>query len=141
MTFQNPTNENLKEILMNAKTIAVVGLSDNPDRTSYLVSKAMQDNGYKIIPVNPRISEALGEKAVASLIDIEEPVDIINVFRRSEQVLPVAEDAVNYAQGKVFWLQLGIYNEEAADLCKEHGMTVVMDNCIKVTHATLVQRG
>ncbi|MGU4854553.1 CoA-binding protein, partial [Escherichia coli] len=77
MSFQNPSNEERKDMLVNAKTIAVVGLSDKPDRTSYMVSKAMQDKGYKIIPVNPVVKEVLGEKAVASLADIQEPVDII----------------------------------------------------------------
>ncbi|MEW9671942.1 CoA-binding protein [Ammoniphilus sp. 3BR4] len=139
MPFQNPSNEERKEILVNAKTIAVVGLSDKPDRTSYMVAKAMQDKGYKIIPVNPAVSEVLGEKAVASLTDIEEPVDIINVFRRSEQIMPVAEEAVKYGKAKVFWLQLGIVNEEAAEYCQQHGMKVVMDTCIKVDHAILVR--
>lgn len=140
MPFQNPSNEERKEILENAKTIAVVGLSDKPDRTSYMVSKAMQDKGYRIIPVNPAVSEVLGEKAVASLTDIEEPVDIINVFRRSEQIMPVAEEAVKYGKAKVFWLQQGIYNEEAAEYCAQHGMKVVMDSCIKVDHAILVRK-
>lgn len=140
MAFQNPSNEERKKILMEAKTIAVVGLSDNPEKSSYMVTRAMQNQGYRIIPVNPAVSEVLGEKAVASLSEIEEPVDIINVFRRSEQILPVAEDAVQYGKAKVFWLQSGIYNEEAAKLCEENGMTVVMDQCIKVDHAILVPR-
>lgn len=140
MGFQNPSNEERKEMLMNAKTIAVVGLSDNPEKSSYMVTKAMQDKGYKIIPVNPAVIEVLGEKAVASLTDIKEPVDIINVFRRSEKILPVAEEAVQYGKSKVFWLQQGIYNEEAAKLCEENGITVVMDQCIKVDHAILVPR-
>lgn len=139
MSFQNPSNEERKDMLVNAKTIAVVGLSDKPDRTSYMVSKAMQDKGYKIIPVNPVVKEVLGEKAVASLADIQEPVDIINVFRRSEDIMPVAEDAVKYGKAKVFWLQQGIYNEEAAAYCEQHGMKVVMDQCIKVDHAILVR--
>lgn len=140
MGFQNPSNEERREILMNAKTIAVVGLSDNPEKSSYMVTKAMQAQGYKIIPVNPAVKEVLGEKAVASLTEIEEPVDIINVYRRSEQIMPVAEEAVRYGKAKVFWLQQGIYNEEAAKLCEENGMTVVMDQCIKVDHAILVPR-
>lgn len=140
MAFVNPSNEERREILMNAKTIAVVGLSDNPEKTSYMIAKAMQDNGYRIIPVNPTVKEVLGEKAVASLTEIEESVDIINVFRRSDQIMPVAKDAVKYGKAKVFWLQQGIYNEEAAEYCKQHGMTVVMDQCIKVDHAILVPR-
>ncbi|WP_134704024.1 CoA-binding protein [Ammoniphilus sp. YIM 78166] len=139
MAFQNPSNEERKNMLIDAKTIAVVGLSDKPDRTSYMVSKAMQDKGYKIIPVNPAVTEVLGEKAVASLAEIQEPVDIINVFRRSEDIMPVAEDAVKYGKAKVFWLQQGIINEEAAAYCEQHGMKVVMDQCIKVDHAILVR--
>ncbi len=139
MSFQNPSNEERKNMLVEAKTIAVVGLSDKPDRTSYMVSKAMQDKGYKIIPVNPAVKEVLGEKAVASLAEIQEPVDIINVFRRSEDIMPVAEDAVKYGKAKVFWLQQGIINEEAAAYCEQHGMKVVMDQCIKVDHAILVR--
>lgn len=140
MTGKNPTDEQIKEILENAKTIAVVGLSNNPERTSYRVAKKMQDHGYKIIPVNPMVSEVLGEKAVASLADLKEPVDIINVFRRTEQIPQVAEEAVKYGQANIFWMQLGLINEEAAALCKEHGMTVIMDNCIKVAYRTLVQK-
>jgi uncharacterized protein len=140
MAFENPSPEERKTILEEAKTIAVVGLSDNPERTSYMVSQAMQNRGYRIIPVNPMVKEVLGEKAVGSLAELTEPVDIINVFRRSEQIMPVAEDAVKYGKAKVFWLQQGIYNEEAAQYCKEHGITVVMDSCIKVDHALLVRR-
>ena len=90
--MQNPSKSEIKEILDRSKRIAVVGLSDRPDRTSYMVSKAMQDEGYEIIPVNPTIDEALGVKAVASLKDVEGPIDIVNVFRRSEQLPGVAEE-------------------------------------------------
>lgn len=139
MTFSNPTNEKRREILQEAKTIAVVGLSNKPDRISYMIADALQRVGYKIIPVNPTIDEVLGEKAVASLTDIKEHVDIVNVFRRSEQVMPVAEDAVKIKAG-TFWLQQGIYNEEAAKLAAENGLNVVMDLCIKVDHAILIPR-
>ncbi len=90
--MQNPSKSEIKEILDRSKRIAVVGLSDRPDRTSYMVSKAMQDEGYEIIPVNPTIDEALGVKAVASLKDVEGPIDIVNVFRRSERLPGVAEE-------------------------------------------------
>ncbi|HZG14650.1 MAG TPA: CoA-binding protein [Candidatus Bathyarchaeia archaeon] len=141
MPFQNPTNDQRREILEQAKTIAVVGLSNKPDRTSYMVSEAMQHAGYRIIPVNPVIAgeTVLGEKVVASLSEIEEPVDIVNVFRRSEEVMPVAEEAVKI-KPKVFWLQQGIFNEEAADLVAGSGIVPVMDQCIKVDHALLVKR-
>jgi predicted CoA-binding protein len=143
MPFTNPSPDKRREMLEEAKTIAVVGLSNKPDRTSHMVSQAMQNAGYRIIPVNPVIAgeTVLGEKALASLAEIEEPVDIVNVFRRSEEVMPVAEETVKMKhKPKVFWLQQGIYNEEAAALVQQHGIEVVMDQCIKVDHAVLVSR-
>lgn len=136
ISMQNPSNEEIKRILDESKTIAVVGLSDNPERTSYQVSKAMQDAGYKIIPVNPTVSEVLGEKAYASLTDIEGNIDIINVFRRSEFLLDVAKEAVQ-TNAKIFWAQQGLTNEEAYNYLKEHDFTVLMDLCIKVAHAVM----
>jgi predicted CoA-binding protein len=140
MAFQNPSDEQRRKLLEEAKTIAVVGLSNKPDRTSYMVTSAIQNAGYRIIPVNPVIAgeTVLGEKVVASLADIEEPVDIVNVFRRSEDVMPVAEDTVKMKhKPKAFWLQQGIVNEEAAALVSQHGIEVIMDMCIKVDHALL----
>ncbi|MBA2937976.1 CoA-binding protein [Paenibacillus sp. CGMCC 1.16610] len=139
MTFENPSREHIKEILANAGNIAVVGLSDKPDRTSYMVAAAMQSRGYRIIPVNPNATEILGEKCYASLSDIPEPVDIVNVFRRADQVVPVAEEAVKI-KAKVFWLQLEIVNEEAARIASEGGLEVIMDRCIKVEDAILNPR-
>ena len=139
MAFMNPSNEERRKILEEAKTIAVVGLSNKPERTSYMVSQAMQNNGYKIIPVNPTIEESLGEKAVSSLTEIKEPVDIVNVFRRSEEVGPVVDDAIKI-KPKVIWMQQGVYNEEAAKKAQEAGITVVMDQCIKVDNALLVRK-
>jgi predicted CoA-binding protein len=139
MAFENPPRERIKEILQNTKTIAVVGLSDNPERTSYMVSQAMQQKGYRIIPVNPNAEQILGEKCYSSLLEIDEPVDIVNVFRRSEFVQPIAEDAVKI-KAKVLWLQLGIINEEAAQYAKEHGLEVIMDRCIKVEDSILNPR-
>ncbi len=133
---KNPTNETIGNILKEAKTIAVVGLSDNPERTSYQVTKAMQDNGYRIIPVNPKVDEVLGEKAYASLLDIDEKIDIINVFRRSEFLPEIAKEAIQ-TDCKVFWAQQGVMNEEAYEILKENGFTVIMDVCIKVAHALL----
>jgi uncharacterized protein len=136
--FQNPSDECRRQLLEEAKTIAVVGLSNKPERTSHMVAAAMQNAGYRIIPVNPTIAgeTVLGEKAVASLSEIDEPVDIVNVFRRSEDVPPVAEEAVKL-KPKALWLQQGIVNEEAAALAKQHGIEVIMDLCIKVDHALL----
>ncbi|WP_240375467.1 CoA-binding protein [Bacillus piscicola] len=133
-TLEYPSREEIGEILKENKVIAVVGLSDNPERTSYQVSKVMQDAGYKIIPVNPKASHVLGEKAVTSLKEIEEPIDIVNVFRRSEHLPEVAKEAAG-TDAKVFWAQLGLENEEAFHIAKDAGMTVIMDRCIKVEHA------
>jgi len=138
MTWENPANEEISNLLQNSKTIAVVGLSDNPERTSYQISKAMQDVGYKIIPVNPMIDEVLGEKAYDSLTDVTERVDIINVFRRSEFLVDIAKEALQ-TNSKVFWAQQGVINDEAYKLLKENGFTVIMDLCIKVAHAVLTR--
>ena len=132
--IENPTLEEMGEILRKAKRIAVVGLSNNPERTSYQVSKAMQEQGYEIIPVNPVIDEALGVKAVPSLKDIEGHVDIVNVFRRSEFLPEVAKEFVEI-DADVFWAQQDIVNEEVYHFLKEKGYTVIMDRCIKVIHS------
>lgn len=143
MAFTNPDNDKRRQILVDAKTIAVVGCSNKPDRTSYMIAAAMQHAGYRIIPVNPVIAgqTVLGETVLGSLQEIHEPIDIVNVFRRSEETLPVAEDAVKMEhKPSVLWLQEGVYNEEAAALAAEHGIEVIMDHCIKVDHAILVPR-
>ncbi len=132
MTY--PSREEIKEILNKSKRIAVVGLSDNPEKTSYMVSEAMQKAGYDIIPVNPSIDEALGVKAVASLKDIEGHVDIVNVFRRPEYLPGIAKEFADI-DADVFWAQQGLENEEAYNFLKEKGYTVIMDRCIKVEHA------
>ncbi|MEY8349480.1 CoA-binding protein [Bacillus cereus] len=134
MTIENPTRTEIGEVLKKSKTIAVVGLSDKPERTSYMVSKAMQDAGYRIIPVNPVVDEVLGEKAVSSLKDIKEHVDIVNVFRRSEFLMDVAKEFVE-VDADVFWAQLGVQDEDTYTFLKEKGYTVIMDRCIKVEHA------
>ncbi|WP_368900901.1 CoA-binding protein [Oceanobacillus oncorhynchi] len=138
MSIENPSKERIKEILENAKTIAFVGLSANPERTSYQIAHRMQEEGYKIIPVNPTIDEVLGEKAYSSLAEVDEPIDIINVFRRPEHLPDVAKDAVQ-TNCKMFWAQQGIVNEEAYNYLKEHDFEVVMDLCIKVLHAVLLK--
>ena len=134
MAIENPTRDEIREILKRAKRIAVVGLSDNPDRTSYMVSKAMQDAGYEIIPVNPTAATILGVKAVSNLKEIDGHVDIVNVFRRSEFLPEVAREFAEI-DADVFWAQQGLENEEAYQFLKEKGYTVVMDRCIKVEHA------
>lgn len=134
MTIENPSREEIGKILKRVKRIAVVGLSGNPERTSYMVSKAMQDAGYDIIPVNPTIDEVLGVKAVKSLKEIEGHVDVVNVFRRPEHLMDVAKEFADI-DAEIFWAQLGVVNEEAYQFLKEKGYTVIMDRCIKVEHA------
>ena len=134
MAINNPSREEIGVILKKAKRIAVVGLSDNPSRTSYMVSEAMKNAGYEIIPVNPTVDEVLGVKAVKQLTDIEGHVDIVNVFRRSEYLPEVAAE-FEKIDADVFWAQLGLVHEETFDDLKEKGYTVIMDRCIKVEHA------
>jgi predicted CoA-binding protein len=121
------------DILRKYKTIAVVGLSNNPMRPSHGVSEYMKHQGYRIIPVNPGHSEILGEKAYRTLEDIPEPVEIVNIFRRSDQVGPVVDSAIKVG-AKVVWMQEGIENEEAAEKARAAGLEVVMDRCILKEH-------
>ncbi len=130
------TDEDVKACLANAKTVAVVGLSPKPDRDSYQVAVYLQQHGYRVLPVRPAQTEILGEKAFASLDDIPGPVDIIDVFRSSDQVLPHAREALRL-KPKLFWMQEGIENHEAAALLTAAGIDVVMNRCIKHDHARL----
>ncbi|MFD1989584.1 CoA-binding protein [Paenibacillus nicotianae] len=136
MAFTNPSREEIKTILENVGNIAVVGLSDKMDRTSYMVSAAMQNRGYRIIPVNPQAAgqKILGETCYASLQDVPEPIDMVNVFRRSEYCADIAKEAVDVG-AKTIWLQLGVVNQEAAQIAEEHGIDMIMDRCIKVEEA------
>ncbi|MBN8200033.1 CoA-binding protein [Bacillus sp. NTK034] len=134
MAIENPSRDEIGVILKKSKRIAVVGLSGNPERTSYMVSEAMQKAGYEIIPVNPAVDEVLGVKAVANLKEIEGHVDIVNVFRRSEFLPEIAREFAEI-DADIFWAQLGVANQEAYDFLKEKGFTVIMDRCIKVEHA------
>ena len=137
---KNPDSAEIKQLLKESRNVAVVGLSDSPYRTSHAIARAMQNAGYRIFPVNPNLSgPVLGEEPYATVEEIPERVDIVDVFRRSEKVVPTAHDAVA-AGAKVLWLQLGVINEEAASYAEEHGLTVVMDRCIKVDHSLLVGR-
>jgi uncharacterized protein len=132
-----PDKNEIREILESARTIAVVGLSADPLRISNSVSRYMQEKGYRIIPVNPTITEALGEKAYPSLKDVPVPVDIVNVFRRSEDVPPVADAAIAI-NAKVLWMQEGIVNQAAAQKAESAGLKVIMDRCIMVEHRNLM---
>jgi predicted CoA-binding protein len=135
----NPDRREIRDLLDRARTVAVVGLSDRPYRTSHAIAAALQGYGYKIFPVNPKLKgPVLGEEPYESVAGIPTTVDIVDVFRRSEKVMPVARDAVA-ASAKVLWLQSGVINEEAAAYATEHGLTVVMDRCIKVDYASLVR--
>ncbi len=130
------TQEELGRILRSAKTIAVVGLSNKPDRPSYDVAGYLQEAGYRIIPVNPTIKEALGEKAYASLRDIKEKIDVVQIFRRPEEVPAVVEDAIAVG-AKVVWMQPGAENEDAAARAEAAGLKVVVGACMRVVHQNL----
>jgi len=132
-----PTDEHIRSLLQQARNIVVVGLSDKTHRDSNRVAKYLQEHGYRIIPVNPGLKTILGEKCYPDLLSIPEPVDIINVFRRSELVLPVVRDAL-HLNPQAIWLQLGIMNEGAADLANSAGVSIIMDKCIKVEHSRLL---
>jgi predicted CoA-binding protein len=140
MAYVHPSRDEIKQILQDSQTIAVVGLSDDPSKTSHMVSEAMQRKGYRIIPVNPNASSILGETSYASLKDVPVPIDIVNVFRRPEHTPPIASEAVEVG-AKVLWLQLGISNEEAATVATEGGLRVIMDRCIKVEDSILLPDG
>jgi uncharacterized protein len=121
------------QIFRGARTIAVVGLSSNPTRASHGVAEYLKNAGYRIIPVNPNETEVLGEKAYARLEDVPEPVDIVDVFRRVEELPGVAESAVKI-KAKILWMQLGIENAEAAEKARAAGLVVVEDACLMVEH-------
>lgn len=126
-------DEVIDEILKLARVIAVVGLSNHPWRPSYQVSAYMQAAGYRIIPVNPNETEALGERTYATLEDVPERIDVVNVFRRSEFVPPVVESAIRVG-AKAVWMQEGVIHEEAARRARETGLRVVMDRCLLKEH-------
>ncbi|TFE31798.1 CoA-binding protein [Cohnella luojiensis] len=140
MAYVHPSRDEIKQILQDSQTIAVVGLSDDPSKTSHMVSEAMQQKGYRIIPVNPNASSILGETSYPTLKDVPVPIDIVNVFRRPEHTPPIAAEAVEVG-AKVLWLQLGISNEEAASIATEGGLRVIMDRCIKVEDSILLPNG
>ena len=137
---QNPEPQEIRRLLSGARTVAVVGLSDRPHRTSHTIARALQGFGFRVFPVNPNLDgSVLGEEPYSRVQEIPEPVDVVDVFRRGETVFPVAEDAVA-AGAKVLWMQSGVVNEPAAAYAREHGLAVVMDRCIKVDYAYLVGR-
>jgi predicted CoA-binding protein len=131
--MKTTATDEIGELLKRTKTIAVVGLSDSPLRPSYGVSAYMQSHGYKIIPVNPSIKGSLGEKAVGSLADIEEKIDMVDVFRRSEYVPDLVDEAIRLKVPAI-WLQEDVIHEEAAEKARKAGIFVVMDKCVLKEH-------
>ncbi|MDQ8819735.1 CoA-binding protein [Streptococcus ruminantium] len=135
-TFANPSQDLVFDYLRNAKTIAVVGLSHREETAAYRVSKFMQEAGYKILPVNPRVAgeTILGEPVYARLADIPQPVDIVNIFRRSEYLPEVAHEFIQI-NAKVFWAQLGLENQEAEEILRQAGhKAIIMNKCIKLEY-------
>ena len=126
----------LRRILRDCRTLAVVGLSSEWHRPSYFAASYMQSKGYRIVPVNPRYTEVLGERCYARLEDIPHPVDMVDVFRRTDDVLPIARSAVAIG-AKCLWQQLGVKNLEADALARAAGLDTVMDRCVKIEHARL----
>lgn len=134
------TWEDARQILVTSKTIAAVGLSNKPDRPSHEIATYLKEEGYRIIPVNPTIKEALGEEAYGSLRDIPERVDVVQIFRRPEEVPAVVEDAIAIG-AKVVWMQPGAENEEAAARAEAAGLKAVVGACMRSVHHTLHASG
>lgn len=132
-------NQNIPEILNDCRKIAVVGISDKPYRDSFRIAKFMQDRGYQIYPVNPNVDEVLGLKCYPSLSEIPERVDLVDIFRRSEYVLSIAEEAVKVG-AKAIWMQLGVVSEAAAEYALHAGLDVVMDRCWKIEYLNYLGR-
>jgi predicted CoA-binding protein len=133
MIEQTTEQETMENILSSTKTIAVVGLSSKRHKAGFYVPAYLQQNGYRIIPVNPNIEFSLGETAYADLFSVPEPIDLVLIFRRNEFVLQPVEQAIAVGASAV-WMQLGIYNEAAAKNAKDAGLAVVMDACMMVAH-------
>ena len=136
MVHQNPSDQELTQLLTNATTIAVVGASSNPDKASYGIMQKLQQAGYRVVPVNPRETEILGERSYPSLVDVPERIDIVDVFRRAEDAPGIADEAVTIG-ATALWLQSGIVSEDAAARAKAGGLIAVMDACIGSTHSLL----
>ena len=137
MPTSNATPDEIRAILASARTIAVVGLSDKPDRDSHHVAAYLQRAGYRILPVNPAVAEVLGEKAVATLRDLTEPVDVVDIFRRSEAVPEIVEDAIAIG-AKAVWMQDGVVHNAAADRARAAGLKVVMSRCMLRDHRSMM---
>lgn len=136
MPHHNPSDQELTAILTKARTIAIVGASSNPDRPSYGIMRKLLAAGYRVVPVNPRETEVLGQKAYATLREVPDKIDIVDVFRRAEETPAIADEAVAVA-AKVLWLQSGITSDDAAARASAGGLTVVMDACLGAMHSLL----
>ena len=132
----NPSDDELKQIYADTKTIAVIGASNDPKKAGHNIPAYLQTQGYKIIPVNPKGGEMFGEQVRTSLADIDEPIDVVDVFRPSEETPQIAREAVA-AGAKVLWLQTGIQSDEAEKIARDGGLTVVMNTCMGATHRRL----
>ena len=129
-------DEDIAELLANARTIAMVGASDRPDRPSYGVMKFLQDQGYRVIPVNPKYPEILGQRCYKSLQDVPEKIGIVDIFRKTQDVMPIAEAAIAVG-ARVLWQQLGVRDEAAAAKARAAGLDAVIDRCVKIEHGRL----
>ncbi len=134
----NPENETIASILSAAETIAVVGLSDDPSRASHRIAAYLKEAGYRVIPINPRIESALGEEAYPSLGEVKERVDIVNAFRRSEEIPSLVDDALK-KRPRVFWMQKDIAHPASARRLEDAGITTIQDLCIKTAHGNFAQ--
>ena len=135
-TFENPPEQELRRIYADTRTIAVVGASADPEKAAHTVPEYLQSMGYRIVPVNPRGGEVLGERVYESLADVDVPVDVVEVFRPPREVPEIARNAVAIG-ASVLWMQPGIVSQEAAALAQDEGMTVAMDICMRATHLLL----
>ena len=135
-TFENPLDTTIREILATPRTIAVVGCSPDPDRDSHHIAALLKAKGHRVIPVNPGCQEILGERCFATVCDIPEPVEMVDVFRRPEFVDQIADDAIAIG-AKILWLQLDVINEPAARKAQDAGLTVVMDRCPAIEYRRL----
>ena len=135
-TLSDKINQNIRDILLQYRHVAVVGVSEKPMRPSHQVAEYLLNNGYRIFPVNPMYKQVLGLECYPDLKHLPQKVDIVDIFRRPEDVLPIVEDAITIG-AKVVWMQLGVVNEEAAQRALDAGLQVVMDRCIKIEHTRL----
>jgi predicted CoA-binding protein len=131
--FGNPPDEEIKQILLNNKVVAIVGLSAKPEQPSYQIAEYLQKHEYRIIPVNPTITEVLGEKAYPNLSYIPDKVDIVDIFRKAEAVPEIVDEAIKIG-AKIIWMQEGIVNNDAADKARLSGVKVIMDKCMRKEH-------